>query len=441
VGERFTQDVEFTYHMVRSQSDMESLIDFNTKGKYNISSVTVSERTSFLQEVAYSETRHSVIARLVIGTPSMQVAAPDQYRLTPEAIAMMRDRPERFRDIYGDYFISGCSRRAEFMVVYKFSSSDRSSLQDITTHLDVSAEGLFSKEGTLRLRQKAHDKGVEVSVTVHMFGLSEAADVDSRPPVEALPDISEALAWFASHAVGTTEVAQLTHYSRFDNDYSLSIPVPPEDFPALKELYDKLWLIRSRFHNIPEYYRRAFRERFSRLESAITARKNELPGKQALIRELDGEAHNLLHELQLVSDRMDFHARLREHRRAEGDALGGKHSSRSKAQWLYGITSAEQSEAITIHSETQHFERAFKHPAWSKREGSLVFGDGSKRLVVGVLITSNWRDGTNGVWKTSQKHFSLETLATVSFESEAGRGCNWTVTCYYVDADLYRFDA
>lgn len=31
----------------------------------------------------------------------------------------------------------------------------------------------------------------------------------------------------------------------------------------------------------------------------------------------------------------------------------------------------------------------------------LRVGDGSKRLVVGVLITSNWRVGTHGVWKTS----------------------------------------
>lgn len=435
-----TRDVEFTYHMVRSQSEMQSLVDVSTKGKYNIKSVSISESTQFLEEVSFSETQHTVVARLVVGSPAMLPIDHASYRLTPAAQTLMREHPERFRETYGDYFISSYSWRGEFLVVYKFRSHDSSKLRELTTTLDVTAEGLFSKEGTLKLRNKAEQHGVEVSINIHMSGLGPLAAGEDRPASGGLPDIAESLAWFARHVVGKPEMAQLTHYKFFDDNYPASVPIAPDAFVSLKGLYDGLWLIRSRFHGIPDFYQRNFRERFNRLDAEITSKKNHLPGQREKVGELNQEAHNLLHDLQMVCDRMDFHARLKTVRQAQDNWLKGDKKSKDQTHWLYGMSSDERTEAVTIHSEERHFQEGFKHPVWSQRRGSVHFGDGSKRLIVGVEVRSNWKDGSNGTWSTPQQHFVLEHNALVNFKSETGRGCNWSATFHYVDADLYRFD-
>ncbi|KAG9588726.1 hypothetical protein KCV01_g12519, partial [Aureobasidium melanogenum] len=418
-----TRDVEFTYHMVRSQSEMQSLIDASTKGKYNIKSVTISESTQFLEEVSYSETQHTVVARLVVGSPAMIPIPHDSYRLTPDARTLLQEQPERFRDVYGDYFISSYSWRGEFLVVYKFRSYDSIKLRDLTTSLDVTVEGMFSKEGTVKLRKKAEEHGVEVSINLHMSGLGPVAPGDERPAAGGLPDIAESLAWFAKHVVGKPEMAQLTHYKLFDNRYPSSISIATDDFVDLKGLYEKLWLIRARFHGMPAFYQRNFRERFNRLDAEVTSKKTLLPGRKDKVAELDQEARDLLHELQLAQDNW----------------LKGDKSCKQQTSWLYGMSSDERTEAVTIYTEEKHFQEGFKHPVWSQRRGSVDFGDGSKQLIVGVEVRSNWKDGTNGIWWTSQPHFVLEHNATVHFKSEPGRGCNWSVKFHYVDADLYRF--
>lgn len=439
IDKGFTQDVEFKYQMVRSESEMENTIDVSTKGKYNITSVTIDESTEFLHEVSYSETRHSMIARLIIGSPTMRMAKPSSYWLTEDAQKLMREDPQNFRSIYGDYFISGQTRRAEFMVVYNFSSTDSSKLRDITSHLDVSVEGIFSKEGAVKLHDKATQSNVEVSISVHMLGLGESAKLKDRPTAEKLPDIAEALAWFVKHAVGTAEVAQLTHYSLFDSRYPTTVDISSGHFVALKQLYARIWLLRARFRTMPEHYQRDLRERFTWVESTVMSKKAELARDATLVASLDDEARNLLHDIQLVCDREDFYRRLQTARGAEGGQVPGEKSSKSQQTWMYGFSSDLHAEAVTIHREEKSFREGFRHPLGSKRKGNLSFGDGSNRLIVGMQVRSNWSDGTGGTWRTEQPHFLLENHATVHVESEGSRGCDWTVICYYVDANLYRF--
>lgn len=439
VDKGFTQDVEFKYQMVRSETEMESVIDVSTKGKYNIKAVDIGESTEFLQEVSYSETRHTVIARLVIGSPTMRVAEPSAYRLTEDAQKLMRGNPRKFREVYGDYFISGQTRRAEFMVVYSFYATDSGRLRDITSHLDVSVEGLFSKEGTVKLHEKTRQSGVNVSISVHMLGLGEAAKLKDRPSPGQLPDIAEALAWFVKHAVGRAETAQFTHYSLFDSHFPATVEVPADHFSALKQLYGHLWLLRSRFHGMPEHYQRDVRDRFTRLESNITARKGELAKDPAQVAKLDEEACSLLHDIQLVCDRKDFYLRVLAAREAEGEQLRGEKSAKRQQSWMYGLSSDLHTEAVVIQREEKTFREGFRHPLGSKRKGNLSFGDGSNRLIVGMQVRSNWSDGTGGTWRTDQSHFLLEHHATVHVESEGSRGCDWTAVCYYVDANLYRF--
>lgn len=430
VGTAPSREVQFSYEMVKTDSDVEKIIDTTTKGDYNIYGVTVEASTKFLEKLSHSETSHSLVACLTIGSPAVRVAAPSDYRLTNEAAAEMKRDPKGFRSKYGDYFISGMATTARFRVIYNFSSSDSKSLREFEAGLDISAEGLFSQGGTVKLSNQANSKRVQVSVSVSMTGLGEKAKLGDHPEPKSLTDIAGAAAWFVQNADGAPTTAQLTHYSRFDNACPTTIDVGQNVFVQLQLLYRHLWAVRSAYYSIPEIYQRDLHDRFVALDSEITSGKRTLARDPKAAKKLDDRTVDLLRDVRLVVNRMDFYRRVAGIRESAAKRPGGN------GAYMVGFSEAGGFDGVTVHSASRDIKEDW-HIGW--REKTEDFGDGSKWLIVGMRVTPNWGDGTNGEWNAEQDNFLLEHTAGIHFKSEYDRGYDWTATCYYVDADLYQF--
>jgi hypothetical protein len=96
-----------------------------------------------------------------------------------------------------------------------------------------------------------------------------------------------------------------------------------------------------------------------------------------------------------------------------------------------------QSNAVVIHSTQYRY-----NPQWEACKSQVYnfqFGPDDKYLIVGWQVVSNWQDGTNGYWGQATDQILLTDNATVHVESIIGRGCDWSLIIYYVDAKDYQF--
>lgn len=72
-------------------------------------------------------------------------------------------------------------------------------------------------------------------------------------------------------------------------------------------------------------------------------------------------------------------------------------------------------------------------------EHSFDTGPLENTLIVGWELISNWGDGTNGYWWKEKPQIIMTANPAVRIQSRAGRGFDWNLKIYYVNANDYQF--
>ena len=428
--------VLYSGRFVTNSVEMSNEVDVATKGDYNIESVNVTESTSYLSKISYSEMSLTIVAKYSVIYDNYDVATGSDYQLTDEAKQLFTE-PAKFRNKYGDYFVYGGRRASEFVATYGCSASSATDLTNFQTSLGVDVAGILSKDGVAKLSQAAAQYGIQITSSVTMAGVEEKPPLAPTSPEAVL----KLLAWFSKVEVGRLAYAKLVHYSFFDSAYPQTLPVDPALFVELRSLYRQLWLLRARFGSLPRVYRDRYEQEYEQLRDGVTANKSRLPLDDGLRNRLIQQSAILLGQLSEVIDRRDFYNLVRTAAAIEPHSGVSHSAGQGQNRWLYGYSAYPASAAIVIHNNNSDPLRF--HPSWHVgwRSGVLEIGPNQNKLIVGWEVISNWNDGSNGEWSKDDGQILLNQSGrgVVHVKSKYDRGCDWSLVYYFVDAADYQF--
>lgn len=415
--------------VITNESDLTTEIEASASGKYNEEGVTVSASTSYLDKISLSKLAITILMHFEVMYADYDLA--DSYALTDEAKKMMADR-EKFRSAYGDYFVAGGKRGSRFTCLYTCRSESASELQKFSAKVGAETPDLFSADGAASFEKMAKSSSVDISIEIDMEGYTGTPPKVGLKPSDVLP----VLEWFQKNEEGIYLLTRLQHYNTLDPTYSRLVDVAPSVFVELRHLYDTVWTARALYNGCPDTYRRQLDAEYHALNDGVEANSNQLATDTKLRRKYAHDADDLVGKLQDVADRQAFYALLA---KVQEPKQGAKIYEQAGEQhrWLYGYSTWSQSAAVVINSITQHFK--IKGAWLDHKKHDFEVGPDQTKLVVGWEVTANWTDGTDGHWEKSLPRIVGGHHSVVLVSSLEGRGCDWTVTVYYVDAADYQF--
>jgi hypothetical protein len=428
-----TNSVE-THGLIEDTSTLSQEIEASASGKYNIEGVTISASTKYLQSLEFSDTTTTLLASYTVQGDENAVA--DNYALTNEAKQLLAKDAKKFRDVYGDYFVAGGLMGGRFVATYVCKAKSKKSMDEFKASLGIEVPDVFSADGSTKFKKAVSEHGV--NLTVNVSALGEDPKKPFPTPSEWTPaEVLKALAWFKANMTGAMLRAELRHYSTVDNTCPRMVDVQPDVFVTLRLLYLDLWEARARYAALPDYYHELFRKQYEALDTGITANQERLALDRALMEDYQNQLNLLLKQFQDVDARMDFYARVQSEvprEPAKGKVIqeqNGEHS------WQYGFSSDPRSNAVAIKTQSVPFKKTSTGGGYWEETVDISVPN---CLIVGWRATSNWTDGTGGTFSKASNQILLTDKASVHFCSLWGRGCDWVLDVYYVDAKEYQFD-
>ena len=419
------------YRLIQDESDLTREIDTSASGKYNFDGVEVGASASFVDKISFSELSLTVLLRYDAVYDDYDRAP--SYALTAAAKKLAADDPAKFRNTYGDYFVSGRKRGSSFVGVYVCTASTVKSAQEFAASLKAETPELFSAEGAVKFEQMAEQKKIEVDVSWVMVG----DDGSTPPPIDELTPktLLELYNWFREHEKGVSFQAYLQHYNTLDPAISRSVPVAPSVFVELRELYDDRWAARALYRGIPQHYQDQLHKDYQAFVVGLESESTQLATDAAARERFRTQGQALLGELRAVAQRQAFFAGLAGAKEPDkGDkiyeAADGPHV------WAYGF-SHWSDPAVVIHNTYQRVSA--KGQFLKKQTKTLEVGPDAEKLVVGWTVEAYWTDGTDGHFEKAVDRIIGTDHAAVFFASLGSRGYDWGLTVYWVDADDYRF--
>lgn len=417
------------YRFIQSDSDLNREVEASLSGKYNIEGINVSASTSYLNKIKYSELIITLIADYEVQYDGYDEC--NTYELT-DAAKQLIGQPDKFRQAYGDYFIAGRRRGSRFTGVYTCQSSTVESMDEFKASFGGEAPEIFTAEGSARFLQSASSHNIKISADLFMEGYDGVSPSGPWTPEKIL----EALTWFKSHEQGISLKAKIKHYSTIDPTYPRTVDVEPEAFVDLRQLYAKVWDIRSRYQSCPDYYRQQLSKEYSDLIYGVEANQSILATDLNKRLGYQQKADILLSKLDDIAARMDFYFKVVNAVSTEPGNGAEIVEGTGQQSWLYGFSTYAKSGAVVINSIRMNYSEAYRI-GW--RENTFEFGPNSNNLIVGWQVISNWGDGLNGSWWKAINQILLTDHAAVHVKSQYDRGCNWSLIVYYVDAKDYQF--
>jgi hypothetical protein len=421
---------------ISSEEDLNQEVEASVSGKYNIQpGMSANASASYLNKVSYSENSTTLILKHTI---SFGYEEAVNFEFTTEARKLMDADPamSKFREAYGDYYVSAQEKGAQIVILYKLTASSAKELNEFKASIGVQADELMSAEGSTRFQREASKKNVKMSTDIFMEGYSGTPPGGPWDPDK----LYEALDWFKANAQGIPVKFQLKHYVTLNPNFPTTIDVNPNVFVELRQLYDNVWEARALYGGLPQDYKDRLRVKYRALEDGVSAQ-----GRKALARDLEArQALNqtssaLLAELRTLAARKDFYLRVKAAIKDEpgkGAAIGCR-----KEPWTYGFTSYDKDPvAVQIKSERQNYAEDWR-VGWRENTFQLAPGKDDNKLIVGWQVISNWGGDHNGDWwRESANPILLSKVGLVHVKSEYDRGANWSVIWYYVDSKDYLFD-
>lgn len=417
------------YRFVQSDSAYNQEVEASVSGKYNIEGITVSASSKYLEKVKYSELTSTLLASYEVDYNGYDES--NDYQFTDAAKGLLSE-PDKFRGAFGDYFIAGYQRGARFMAVYACQATTAEKMIEFQASFGAEAPDVFSAEGSARFLSAASSHNISITCDLFMEGYEGVGPQGPWTPEK----IMEALNWFKANATGTPLRTKLKHYSTLAPTYPHAVDIAPDVFVELRRLYTKVWDVRSHYHSCPANYQSQFTNDYEALDAGVTANQSILPTDPAQRLKYEQLADSLLSGMNDVMDRMDFYFKVLNVVKTEPAKGTTIEEGQGQQTWLYGFNTYTKSQAVSIQANNQRYSESW-HIGW--REHTFEFGPGGPYLIVGWEVVSNWNDGTNGSWTKQVDQILLTTQSAIHVKSEYDRGCDWSVTVYWVYAKDYQF--
>lgn len=419
---------------ISSEEDLNQEVEASVSGKYNIQpGMSANASTSYLNKVSYSENSTTLVLKHTI---SFGYEEAVNFQFTKEARKLMDEQPKKFREAYGDYFVSAQEKGAQFVVLYKLTASSAKELNEFKASVGVQADELMSAEGSTRFQREASKKNIKMSTDILMEGYTGTPPGGPWDPDK----LYQALDWFKANAAGIPTKFQLKHYVTLNPNFPTTIDIDPNVFVELRQLYDNLWEARSLYNGLPKDYRDRLRVRYRAFEDGVSAQGRKALAKNLEARQgLNQTSNVLLAELHTIAARRDFYFKVKAAIKDE-PGKGAANGCRKEA-WTYGFTTYDKDPvAVQIKSERQNYAEDWRI-GWRENTFQLAPDKENSKLIVGWQVISNWGGDHNGDWwRESANNILLSKSGLVHVKSEYDRGTNWSVIWYHVDSKDYLFE-
>jgi hypothetical protein len=397
-----------TIKVVRSQYDLDQLLDVSADGSVTYEGVTASASASFAQHITYSSTDLSVVAiwkSTATGFDHLPELEPNSGLPTNSG---------KFRREYGDYVITGVRRAASFVAIYNLHAETSEAMTEFSATVEASSEGLFTADGHTAFTSKAKSSGVTMSTYVFQSGHEED---HSKSPLNPTPDqIVDLLNAFKAETGKKGYMsAQLTYHHHFIDAAPEKIRLDPDFFTQLQQLVTARLTLTSLAQNNPALGQ-DFKNEVDNINASFTSWRTSFEDNPDKLKSLTDEATTLRDKTtQRLTD--EFFEQLNQYK---GDGGAGR---------VNGMTDTV---AFSVGPVPPPYELK------SVTKDLLTnMGDGTRNvpvpgMVVGVSIYANWQDGTDGKLMNFGGGIGRDHVY-VEVDSADLRGAHWTVTAFYID--------
>lgn len=426
-----------SYEYTRTISDESSYQEFinaSISASGTAQNVEISGSLAFTKDVKFSSTSISVISSYQYQTRGYDDTLLSSISLTEEAKEYLdKNGAAKFRRKYGDYFVNSFRRGSIFYAVYTFSSSSMSDLFEFKASVSAELPDIMKAKAHSKIKTEALKNHINSEVYVYMTGCN---GVFNEPGEWSPEKIEKALEWFKSNQKPTPVYAQLKHYCIIDNSLDNSIDVSLDAYNKQAELFAEFWLVRAKFNALNNYYKEKYMQQLGSIERKITAAQYEMYENLSLFEKYQKEMTQIHQELRNIEELKRLYGLILEQQKTEpGGGENGDYSGFGEK--LYGYKEIMINGKNIVKSKCKNIKADSSFMSYYNE--SFEFSDPTK-IVVGCSIQSNWSNGTNGYWRKESNHILLDHTVKIGIGSALGRGCNWTITYYYIDYNDMRFN-
>jgi hypothetical protein len=422
------------YSNIYSTSDVDKLINTSASGSYNMDGITINASTSYLNQIKQSELDMTILATYqveyndydTISIASVKFAAPAQKLLDAGDF-------EKFRSLYGDYYLAGSRRVATFQAVYTISAQSEEDLTQVKAALGVSAPAMFTAEGEAEFKSATAHKNVSISFNLNMQGVSKSTPDWPKEPI-GIETVQLYLAWFQKYNVPVPSRAEMIHYSQIDNRIPTTLPIDPNIFSAVGDIYFNTYLLQITLNSLPSTWQGSYPTKVHSVVQKVNANAQSLVQDAPTRQSLGSEVTALLNDLNNINQRYIFIQSVRKLQASEPGINAGQDQTRTFGSINY--PNAANDPAFVIQFKSEHYEQQW-HVGHRYHDFNLEVNG----TIVQWQLHQVWDNGTDGQWwKTKQKNNSdfvlLNNGAAIHCESEYDRGFSNSLNVWFVDNSL-----
>lgn len=192
-------------------------VDVDAGGSYL--GVSASAKVSYVNECDFSSYSTYVLVRVSVRNAFESVDSPV---FTDDATALIKNnRPDRFRERFGDCFISGVQKGGEYFAIYQISGSNESERESLSLDVHAAYNGVIvSAELNVSIKNKTESSESHLSVDLHVLRQGTISQTDLT-----LEDVMKTARDFPINVSGDKSYA----YSVMLSDYS-SLHNPSDDY-------------------------------------------------------------------------------------------------------------------------------------------------------------------------------------------------------------------
>ncbi|UOQ50755.1 hypothetical protein [Hymenobacter cellulosivorans] len=429
-----SQNSHTTYANIFSTSDVDQLINVSASGSYNMDGITVNASTSYLSQIKQSTLDLTILATYQVEYNDYDTINSSTVSFAPQAQQLIdAGQFDKFRALYGDYYLAGSRRQATFRAVYTVSANSSETLTQVKASLGASAPDMFTAQGEAEFKSAIANKNVSVSFFLDMQGMPTNAPNRPTAPI-GMDTVQEYLQWFQQYNEPVPGHAEMIHYSQISAKIPTTLPIDPNIFSAVGDIYFNTYLLQITLNSLPSSWQGSYPTQVNSVVKKVMANAQTLVEDDATRTSLSGQVSALLNDLNNLSQRYLFIQTIQKLQSSE-PAIGASQSESGKFGST-NYTNAANDPAFVIQYTSQNYEQGYKIGHRSHDFDIAVDG-----TIVQWELHQVWDDGSDGTWhKNNQNNNSdyilLNNSARIHCESEYDRGFNNTLSVWYVANSL-----
>ena len=408
--------------LIKDQASFDKEVSASVSGSGTADGVTLTGSAQFLGRVQFSSLSSTLVASWVQVYSSFDnVSSPT---LTEAASAQVGQK--EFKINYGNYYISGGRRQAEFTAVYVFSATTANDLETFNAAIGASAQDVFSAKASLDLQSKASSSNVAITTYI------VCSPATGNPPVATKTDgsvnagdVMSYLEWFQANAEDGYLIAELALYNTIDTRISPVVAISPEFWVDLRNLSGSLIRATQMYNSLPRAIQSTFEQDLNGLQTRMETSRPSFEHHPELMTTVQAAATTLINE---IAPFLDYFSLLAEYAGNDGGAASVMpHGGNAGIGWKGDKTPSPGS--LVVQPVTLSCNKPW---ASGNVTGQCAWHVEGARII-SVDIASGY--GSN---QGSVVHYAGglgQDNITVGFESDFDHGIDWNVFLQFVMCD------